>query len=367
MDTSGISLRRLRTFLEELGNKFAEKKHSHATSEITGLDTALSGKANSSHVHDDRYYTENEIDTKLASKLNVSGGTLTGQLNINGIAGDKPLRVRGIVGSDGSGSDGELHFQFGANQPIKLGNEAVYSISADGGTYTGKASNAGNADKVNGHTVNSDVPANAKFTDTNTWRGIQDNLISTSTTDSLSANQGKVLKGLVDGKMNNSRYYFSDHNVYKCLGTATLRQTGDYLFIRICFGNGYNASSSQDRMIDIHIRTSNGTASNNKYYAGYTESHSLGTISELVYVVQNSSTSFTIWVGKLNYTGTSFYDVYLPTGASWSSSTTTSNTVPTNGVALQNKRISYIEEKTNAEYTALGSNYEANTLYFVKN
>ena len=34
----------------------------------------------------------------------------------------------------------------------------------------------------------------------NTWRGIQDNLTSSSTTDSLSANQGKVLKGLIDGK-----------------------------------------------------------------------------------------------------------------------------------------------------------------------
>lgn len=34
----------------------------------------------------------------------------------------------------------------------------------------------------------------------NTWRGIQDNLTSASTTDSLSANQGKVLKGLIDGK-----------------------------------------------------------------------------------------------------------------------------------------------------------------------
>ena len=56
------------------------------------------------------------------------------------------------------------------------------------------------AKTVNGHTVNSDVPANAKFTDTNTWRGIQNNLTSDSTTDSLSAAQGKVLKGLVDGK-----------------------------------------------------------------------------------------------------------------------------------------------------------------------
>ena len=38
----------------------------------------------------------------------------------------------------------------------------------------------------------------------NTWRGIQDNLTSTSTDQSLSANQGKVLKGLVDGKVNNT-------------------------------------------------------------------------------------------------------------------------------------------------------------------
>jgi hypothetical protein len=37
-------------------------------------------------------------------------------------------------------------------------------------------------------------------TDTNTWRGVQDNLTSTTTDQSLSANQGKVLKGLIDGK-----------------------------------------------------------------------------------------------------------------------------------------------------------------------
>ena len=34
----------------------------------------------------------------------------------------------------------------------------------------------------------------------NTWRGVQDNLTSTAADQSLSANQGKVLKGLVDGK-----------------------------------------------------------------------------------------------------------------------------------------------------------------------
>lgn len=58
--------------------------------------------------------------------------------------------------------------------------------------------NGGNSTTVNGHTVNSNVPANAKFTDT--WRGVQNNLTSTATDQSLSAYQGKVLKDLVDKK-----------------------------------------------------------------------------------------------------------------------------------------------------------------------
>lgn len=44
---------------------------------------------------------------------------------------------------------------------------------------------------VNGHSVNSDVPANAKFTDTVT--PVVDNLTSDSTTSALSAKQGKIL------------------------------------------------------------------------------------------------------------------------------------------------------------------------------
>lgn len=49
-------------------------------------------------------------------------------------------------------------------------------------------------------TLGKSVPANAVFTDTNTWRGVQNNLTSDSTDQSLSAAQGKVLKALVDGK-----------------------------------------------------------------------------------------------------------------------------------------------------------------------
>ena len=89
------------------------------------------------------------------------------------------------------------------------------------GALEGNASTASNASTVNGHTVNANVPSNAKFTDTNTWRPIQDNLTSTSTSESLSANQGRVLKGLVDGKANSSH----THNSLAAVGNEQISAT----------------------------------------------------------------------------------------------------------------------------------------------
>lgn len=52
--------------------------------------------------------------------------------------------------------------------------------------------------------VKTNVPAGAKFTDTNTWRSVSDSLTSTSTSASLSANQGRILKNLIDTASSNS-------------------------------------------------------------------------------------------------------------------------------------------------------------------
>ena len=62
----------------------------------------------------------------------------------------------------------------------------------DKGFVTGSVS--GNTITING----------VSTTWANTWRGIQNNLTSSSTSDSLSANQGRILKGLIDGKANSS-------------------------------------------------------------------------------------------------------------------------------------------------------------------
>ena len=68
---------------------------------------------------------------------------------------------------------------------------------------------------------------------TNTTYGVQDNLTSTATDQSLSANQGKVLKGLVDGKAASShthddRYYTESEMNTKLNGKANSSHTHNY-------------------------------------------------------------------------------------------------------------------------------------------
>lgn len=90
-----VSLSKLQTFLENLNNKFAALSHKHSVGDLSdyivdtelsstsanpvqnkvldaefsvisdsmgALELAIDGKASASHDHDDRYYTEEEID-----------------------------------------------------------------------------------------------------------------------------------------------------------------------------------------------------------------------------------------------------------------------------------------------------------------
>ena len=63
--------------------------HTHSdyatVASVNALSTTVSGKANTSHTHDDRYYTETEIDNKLATKAN-STHNHSGVYDVNGAA-----------------------------------------------------------------------------------------------------------------------------------------------------------------------------------------------------------------------------------------------------------------------------------------
>ena len=82
-------------------------------------------------------------------------------------------------------------------------------LNNDKGFVTGSVS--GNTITING----------ASTTWNNTWRGIQDNLTSSSTSDSLSANQGRILKGLVDRKADSSHTHTWSQITVVPIATAT--------------------------------------------------------------------------------------------------------------------------------------------------
>lgn len=111
----------------------------------------------------------------------------------------------------------------------------IGKLTGNADTATKLTSSAGSATQpvyfndgkpvVTTYTLGKSVPADAKFTDTNTWRGVQNSLTSTSTDQSLSAAQGKVLKDLVDGKApsghtHDDRYYTESEINTKLAGKA---------------------------------------------------------------------------------------------------------------------------------------------------
>lgn len=152
---------------------FTPASHTHDDKYYTKteVNTKLDGKSNTGHTHDDRYYTESEVDLKLVNyqpKGNYAAASHT----------------HNYAGSDSSGGS--------ANSAAKLDSSA--------GSATQPVYFKDGKPVATTYALNKTVPADAKFTDTNTWRGIQNNLTSDSTDQSLSAAQGKALKMLVDGK-----------------------------------------------------------------------------------------------------------------------------------------------------------------------
>lgn len=133
----------------------------------------------------------------------------------NGITGDQIKYIAGYT--DGSGnvnakikdvSKDSLRAWLGLGSLAYSSSSIPTNLSQlnnDKGFVTGSVS--GNTVTING----------ASTTWTNTWRGIQDNLTSYSTSDSLSANQGRILKDLVDSNANSNLCKFNFiNNISEC-------------------------------------------------------------------------------------------------------------------------------------------------------
>lgn len=121
------------------------KKHTHSNkSVLDGITSALIAAWNSAakHITDTvKHITPSERTNwntaydKAINALPLSGGILTGSLTVQGNATDNPIRARGIVGSDGQGSDGDLYLQYGTDNNIYLGKSGKSYIDSEGYFY----------------------------------------------------------------------------------------------------------------------------------------------------------------------------------------------------------------------------------------
>ena len=195
----------------------------------TAATKNISDFAAASHAHDDRYYTESEMNSKLGSKVdNTEAGcnALMSKAPIwTAVATDDTYFIRQdtagtatfgrvkfstvwsyIKGKSDStyqakgsyASASHTHNYAGSGSAGGSANSAVKLDTATAGSTTQPVYFSGGKPVAIGYTIAKSVPADAKFTDT--WRGIQNNLTSTATDQSLSAAQGKILKDALDKK-----------------------------------------------------------------------------------------------------------------------------------------------------------------------
>lgn len=136
---------------------FAPSSHTHTIANVTGLQAALDGKSNNGHTHDDRYYTETEMDTKLSGKANVSHGHTSfnswGENTIKTIADDT---VANWASKNNSvhyyNIEGELNGQpsrYGFLFNMAYGSSEIHQIWAEhGGSLNHRYGNAAGIDKT---------------------------------------------------------------------------------------------------------------------------------------------------------------------------------------------------------------------------
>lgn len=186
--------------LKTLVDGKAAMGHTHTWDSVTGKPSTFTP---SSHTHG------------VIKNLSVSGTTITYTKddNTTGTITTQDTNTtydtfKGATTSE-AGSTGLVIAPVAGNANRYLRSDGTWAVPPDTNTTYGVFAKA-TADAAGSTGL---VPAPAKGQQTyylrgdgtwavpaNTWRRIQDNLTSTSTTDSLSANQGKVLKGLIDGK-----------------------------------------------------------------------------------------------------------------------------------------------------------------------
>lgn len=148
---------------------------------IDALETVASNKADKTHTHDDRYFTETEINSKI-STLNTSIASKANSSHTHAIADVTNLQTT----LDGKASSGHTH-KYAGSSSVGGAATSANKLNTDAGSATQPVYFANGIPVATTYTLGKSVPSNAVFTDTNTHYTSKNVVGATNATSNTSA------------------------------------------------------------------------------------------------------------------------------------------------------------------------------------
>lgn len=251
------------------------KRHTHSNkSVIDGITSTLVNNWNSAKTHADSAHAPSDAQANVIETVKVNGTALTPSSKAVNVT--VPTKVSQLTNDSGYKT---------------TDNNTTYSLSKSGSTITLTGS-------VGSKTSVSD-------SDTNTWRGIQNNLTSTSTTDSLSAFMGKQLKSMIDTLITTGYYDTMWSNDAGSMNYYIRFSTGIMIMVTI-IPDGWSVENNTHYIYPVSFINNNYAliAVDNTSTNGQTS----GGFDRRIPMIRHERNYFTVWSNSVTPGDDNFYN-----------------------------------------------------------
>lgn len=251
------------------------KRHTHSNkSVIDGITSTLVNNWNSAKTHADSAHAPSDAQANVIETVKVNGTALTPSSKAVNIT--VPTKVSQLTNDSGYKT---------------TDNNTTYSLSKSGSTITLTGSDGSKT--------------SVSDSDTNTWRGIQNNLTSTSTTDSLSAFMGKQLKSMIDTLITTGYYDTMWSNDAGSMNYYIRFSTGIMIMVTI-IPDGWSVENNTHYIYPVSFINNNYAliAVDNTSTNGQTS----GGFDRRIPMIRHERNYFTVWSNSVTPGDDNFYN-----------------------------------------------------------
>lgn len=256
------------------------KRHTHSNkSVIDGITSTLVNNWNSAKTHADSAHAPSDAQANVIETVKVNGTALTPSSKAVNVT--VPTKVSQLTNDSGYKT---------------TDNNTTYSLSKSGSTITLTGSDGSKT--------------SVSDSDTNTWRGIQNNLTSTSTTDSLSAFMGKQLKSMIDTLITTGYYDTMWSNDAGSMNYYIRFSTGIMIMVTI-IPDGWSVENNTHYIYPVSFINNNyaliavdNTSTNGQTNNGQTS----GGFDRRIPMIRHERNYFTVWSNSVTPGDDNFYN-----------------------------------------------------------